>query len=220
MGVCVCAWERWAEEKGAHVLTAAVCAGAGRAEQRQTQVQMQRGNDDDSGGGSSVVVVVVVVAGQLWIRQKQESRALPPWDKQLGDDGLTSRPAAAAAVAWALRPVTAHSALLCSALLSSPLLLLVPSIHAPSTSLTGGRAGGQERVCRGLASRGQSSRPANRERARARLGHAAKGEGCYPARRSEAGRSAARLEAEGMRHGDMLDTAGWLCVLWPIAWPW
>jgi hypothetical protein len=24
-------WERWAEEKGAHVLTAAVCAGAGRA---------------------------------------------------------------------------------------------------------------------------------------------------------------------------------------------
>jgi hypothetical protein len=42
---------------------------------RQTQVQMQRGNDDDSGAGS---VVVVVVADRLFIRQKQESCALSP----------------------------------------------------------------------------------------------------------------------------------------------
>ena len=72
-------WERWAEEKGAHVLTAAVCAGAGR-EQRQADRRRCRCSE-----GTMMIAAaaasspwLLVVAGRRVSRQKQESRALPP----------------------------------------------------------------------------------------------------------------------------------------------
>lgn len=40
----------------------------------------------------------------------------------------------------------------------------------------------------------------------------------YPARRSEAGRSAARPEEEGMRRCDILAPADWPCCLWLGGW--
>lgn len=57
-----CAWERWAaeeeEEKG-HVLTAAVCAGAGRLAGRAAQVQIERCSEGD---GTTMIPYLIAAA--------------------------------------------------------------------------------------------------------------------------------------------------------------
>ena len=63
-------WERWADDdKGVHVLTAAVCAGAGRA---ATDRRRCRRSEGTTAIASSWVLVV---ADRRLSRQKQESRA-------------------------------------------------------------------------------------------------------------------------------------------------
>jgi hypothetical protein len=70
-------WERWAEEKGAHVLTAAVvCAGAGRAATDRRRCRCSEGTMMIAAAAASSWLLVV--ADRRLIRQKQESRALPP----------------------------------------------------------------------------------------------------------------------------------------------
>lgn len=68
-------WERWAEEeKGAHVLTAAVCAGAGRAATDRRRCRCSEGTMMIAAASSWVLVV----ADRRLSRQKQESRAWRP----------------------------------------------------------------------------------------------------------------------------------------------
>ena len=70
-------WERWAEEKGAHVLTAAVvCAGAGRAATDRRRCRCSEGTMMIAAAAASSWVLVV--AGRRLSRQKQELRAWPP----------------------------------------------------------------------------------------------------------------------------------------------
>ena len=72
-------WERWVEaleETGAHVLTAAVCAGAGRAATDRRRCRCSEGTMMIAAAAASSWLLVV--ADRRLIRQKQESRALPP----------------------------------------------------------------------------------------------------------------------------------------------